>query len=95
MAHVFGREALAWDRLAHGLGRYSVVGTTVKSPAPCPKDLVADATQSGWKGARGAMAPTAAHAGLLGASVALSASPGDVAKASGVLARAAPAVDAA
>src|SRR5262245_29284108 len=31
MAPVFGREALYWYRLEQGLGRFSLVGTTVKS----------------------------------------------------------------
>jgi len=33
MAHVFGRDARSWYRLEQGLGRCSLVGTTVKSPA--------------------------------------------------------------
>ncbi len=32
IAHVFGREAMYWYRLEQGLGRFSLVGTTVKSP---------------------------------------------------------------
>jgi hypothetical protein len=32
MAHVFGHDALSWYRLEHGLGRFSLVGTTVKTP---------------------------------------------------------------
>ncbi len=74
MAHVFGHEARSWERLEHGLGRVRLVGTTVKPPEPCPQGLVADATQSGWQGERVSLATTAAHAGLLGASVAPSAS---------------------
>ena len=34
MAHVFGHEAMSWYRLEHGLGRCSLVGTTVKNPEP-------------------------------------------------------------
>ena len=30
LAHVFGRDAMYWYRLEQGLGRFSVVGTTVK-----------------------------------------------------------------
>ena len=32
MAHVFGRDAMSWYRLEQGLGRFSLVGTTVKNP---------------------------------------------------------------
>jgi len=34
IAHVFGHDALYWYRLEHGLGRFSLVGTTVKTPEP-------------------------------------------------------------
>jgi hypothetical protein len=74
MAHVFGREAMYGYRLEQGLGRFSLVGTTVKSPEPFPKDLVADEKQSWLQGARVSIATTAAHDCLLGASVAPSAS---------------------
>ena len=36
MAHVFGRDALYWYRLEQGLGRFSLVGTTVKAPSTYP-----------------------------------------------------------
>ena len=32
IAHVFGHDAMDWYRLEHGLGRFSLVGTTVKTP---------------------------------------------------------------
>ena len=32
IAHVFGHDAMYWYRLEQGLGRFSLVGTTVKSP---------------------------------------------------------------
>ena len=32
IAHVFGRDAMYWYRLEQGLGRFSLVGTTVKTP---------------------------------------------------------------
>src|SRR5207245_8605649 len=92
MAHVLGHQALAWYRLEQGLGRCRLVGTTVQPPTPCPKALGADAPQSWVTGARVAIAPTAAHAGIFGAAVAPSASQRALAKASGVLASDAPAV---
>jgi len=95
IAHVFGRDAMYWYRLDHGLGRFSLVGTTVKSPEHLPKDLVADEKHSWLKGERVDIATTAAHDCILGASVAPSASQVDLEKAYGVFAREAQAVDAA
>jgi hypothetical protein len=95
MAHVCGHDAMSWYRLAPGLGRCSLVGTTVKPPEPCPQDVVADAQQSWVKGERVAIATTAAHDCLLGASVALSASQRALEQAYGVFASEAQAVAAA
>ena len=95
MAHVWGPEALSWERLAQGLGRCRLGGTTVKTPEPFPQALVADAQQSGWKGARVYLATTAAQGGLLGVSVAPSASQRALEKVSGVVASAAQALEAA
>jgi hypothetical protein len=94
IAHVFGRDAMYWYRLEQGLGRFSVVGTTVKSPERLPKDLVADEKHRWLKGQRVYLATTAAKACILGASVAPSASQTDLEKAYGVFASEARAVDA-
>ena len=94
IAHVFGRDAMYWDRLEQGLGRFSVVGTTVKHPERLPKDLVADEKHSWLKGERVYIATTAAHDCILGASVALSASQAALEKAYGVFASEAQALDA-
>jgi hypothetical protein len=94
IAHVFGRDAMYWYRLEQGLGRFSVVGTTVKSPERLPKDLVADEKHSWLKGQRVYIATTAAKECILGASVAPSASQTDLEKAYGVFASEAQAVDA-
>ena len=85
IAHMFGRDAMYWYRLEQGLGRFSLVGTTVKSPEHLPKDLVADEKHSWLKGERVYIATTAAQDCILGASVAPSASQGDLEKAYGVL----------
>jgi hypothetical protein len=77
IAHVFGRDAMDWYRLEQGLGRCSIVGTTVKHPERFPKDLVADDKPSWWQGERVSIATTAAQDGILGASVAQSASQSD------------------
>jgi len=94
IAHVFGRDAMYWYRLEQGLGRFSVVGTTVKHPERLPKDLVADEKHSWLKGERVYIATTAAHDCILGASVALSASQAALEKAYGVFASEAQALDA-
>jgi hypothetical protein len=46
LAQVFGRDAMFWYRLEQSLGRFSVVGTTVKAPERLPQDLVADEKHS-------------------------------------------------
>lgn len=94
IAHVFGRDPMYWYRLEQGLGRFSVVGTTVKSPEQLPKDLVADEKHSWLKGERVYIATTAAQDCILGASVSTSASQTDLEKAYGVFAREAQDLDA-
>jgi hypothetical protein len=94
IAHVFGRDAMYWYRLEQGLGRFSLVGTTVKSPEHLPKDLVADEKHRWLKGERVYIATTAAQDCILGASVAPSASQVNLEKAYGVFASEAQAVDA-
>jgi hypothetical protein len=74
IAHVFGRDGMSWYRLEPGLGRFSVVGTTVRSPEHLPHNVVADAKHSWRKGERVYGATTASEGCLLGASVAPSAS---------------------
>ena len=95
IAHVFGRDAMYWYRLEQGLGRLSLVGTTVKRSEHLPKDLVADEKHSWLKGERVYIATTAAQDCILGASVAPSASQVDLEKAYGVFASEAQALDAA
>jgi hypothetical protein len=94
IAHVFGRDPMYWYRLEQGLGRFSIVGTTVKNPERLPQDLVADEKHSWLKGERVYIATTAAKDCILGASVAQSASQTDLEKAYGVFASEAQTVDA-
>ena len=86
IAHVFGRDAMYWYRLAQSLGRFSLVGTTVKSAEKLPHDLVADEKHSWLQGARVYIATTAGHDCRLGASVSPSASQPDLTEAYGVFA---------
>jgi hypothetical protein len=93
IAHVFGRDSMYWYRLKQGLGRFSIVGTTVKSPEHLPQDLVADEKHSWLKGQRVYIATTAAKDCILGASVAPSASQADLETAYGAFASEAKALD--
>jgi hypothetical protein len=93
IADVFGRDAMYWYRWQQGLGRFSIVGTTVKAAEHFPKDLVADEKHRGVKGPRVSLATTAGRDGILGASVAPSASPPDWKQASGIFAHEATALD--
>jgi hypothetical protein len=64
--------------MEQGLGRFSIVGTTIKSPERLPQDLVADEKHSWLKGERIYIATTAAKDCILGASVAQSTSQTDL-----------------
>lgn len=93
IAQVFGRDARYWYRLHPGLGRFSVVGTTVKTADNLPPDLVADEKHSWLKGERVYIATTAAHDCLLGAAVAPTASQADLQAAYSCFAQEATALD--
>lgn len=94
LAHVFGRDAMYWYRLEQSLGRFSVVGTTVKAPERLPHDVVADEKHSCLDGEKIYIATTAGEGCILGASVADSASEAALRQAYGVFAEEARAVDA-
>jgi hypothetical protein len=93
IAHVFGRDPMYWYRLEQGLGRFSLVGTTIKRADRLPTDLVADEKHSWLKGQRVYIATTAGQECILGASVAKSAGQADLKGAYGVFAEEAQAVD--
>jgi len=93
IAYVFGRDAMYWYRLHQGLGRFSIVGTTVKTAQHLPTDLVADEKHSWLKGQRVSIATTVGRDCILGASVAPSASQPDLKQAYGVFAHEAQALD--
>ena len=86
IAHVFGRDAMYWYRLQQGLGRFSVVGTTVKAPERLPLDLVADEKHSRVDGKKIYIATTAGEGCILGAAVSESASEAALTQAYGVFA---------
>ena len=93
LAYVFGRDAMYWYRLEQGLGRFTVVGTTVKTPACLPQDLVADEKHSWLEGEKIYIATTAGEGCILGASVTDSASEAALTQAYGVFAEEARALD--
>jgi len=89
LAPVFGRDVLYGYRWEQGLGRFSVVGTTVKEAERWAHDWVADEKQSRLEGRTIDIATPAAAGCSLGASVSDSASEEGVHRADGVFAEAA------
>jgi len=73
LAYVFGRDASYWYRLHQSLGRFSIVGTTVKDPNKMPVNLVADEKHSWLLGERIYIPTTVAAGCILGVDVAESA----------------------
>jgi hypothetical protein len=69
LAHVFGRDPMFWYRLEVGLGRNSIVGTTVRQTA-IPQHLLADEHHQSCQGAKIYIATTVAAGCCLGAAVA-------------------------
>lgn len=74
VAHVCGRSAMYWYDLHCALGRFSVVGTTVKQPEQLPAHVVADEKHTRLRGKKAFVAVTVASDCILGASLSPSAS---------------------
>lgn len=73
LAYVFGRDDSYWYRLYQSLGRFSIVGTTVKDPASMPLHLVADEKHS-WRLGERVFIPTTVGSGcFLGVDIVASA----------------------
>src|SRR5712692_1929215 len=73
LTYVFGRNDVYWYRLAEGLGRYDIVGTTLKDPARLPEHLLADEKHTWLNGETVYLATTVAAECVLGASLAVQA----------------------
>ena len=73
LTYVFGHNDLYWQRHVERLGRYDLVGTTIKSPDKLPQHLLADEKHSRLNGDRIYIATTVANDCVLGSSVALKA----------------------
>lgn len=74
LAYVFGRNSMYWYRLFVHLGRYSLVGTTIKKPVDLPEHLLADEEHVYVKGSKQYIATTVANGCILGAETCKSAS---------------------
>jgi hypothetical protein len=66
LAHVFGRDPMYWYRMEVGLGRNSIVGTTVHQ-AEIPNHLLADEHHQTRDGVKNYVATTVGGGGCLGA----------------------------
>jgi hypothetical protein len=82
LTHVFGHDPMSWDRLECGLGRASVVGTTVK--VELPEHLLADEHHQVRDGQKVYIATTVADGCCLGAEPAETAGTDDLKAAYGV-----------
>ena len=69
LTHVFGRDDMYWYRLVTGIGRNSLVGTTVKRPESLPADLLADEKHTKHRGDKVYVAVTAGRDCILGAAM--------------------------
>jgi hypothetical protein len=83
LAQVFGNDAKFWYRLDVGLGRNSIVGTTVRQ-APVPEHLVADEHHQPRDGRKNYRATTVGAGCYLGAALAQTADAADLTAAYGV-----------
>jgi hypothetical protein len=73
LTYVFGRNDMYWQRLVSHLGRYDLVGTTVKTPDDLPEDLLADEKHIKINGEKAYIATTVGDDCVLGAAIALKA----------------------
>jgi hypothetical protein len=83
LARVFKKDIMTIYRLSTHMGRYNMVGTTVKSPEKLPKHLGADEKHSRISGEKVFIATTVAEHCFLGASVSIKAGEDELTKAYG------------
>lgn len=84
LAYCYGRNPMYWYRMEAGLGRFSIVGTTIQNPSLLPRHVVADEKHTWLGGDKVYCATTVAEGCILGASIAASAGQEDLEKAYGV-----------
>lgn len=78
LTYVFGRDDMYWQRLVTQLGRYDLVGTTVKDPALLPDHLLADEKFTSMNGERMFVATTVGDDVVLGVTTSPSAQTADL-----------------
>ena len=86
LTYVFGRNDMFWYRQEQALGRFSIVGTTIKDPDLLPQDLIADEKHMRRNGDKQYIAMTVADECILGAEMVESASEVSLTKAYSVFA---------
>ncbi len=84
LAYVFGKDPMFWYRAYLGLGRPSIVGSTIKDPSDLPQHVIADEKHSRLCGKRVFIPTTVAQGCILGAEVVETASTEDLQKGYGV-----------
>ncbi len=83
LTYVFGRNDMYWQRVVAQLGRYDLVGTTVKEAERLPNHLLADEKFTTLNGERIFVAPTVGDDVILGTATSLSAQTADLTAAYG------------
>lgn len=78
LTYVFGRDDMYWQRLVTQLGRYDLVGTTVKDPDRLPEHLLADEKFTAMNGTPLFVATTVGDDVILGAATSASAQADDL-----------------
>lgn len=86
LTYLYGRDDMYWYRLEQSLGRFSIVGTTVKEPELLPQDLLADEKHTKRGGDKHYIAMTVAKECILGSAMAESASEASLKEAYGIFA---------
>jgi hypothetical protein len=78
LSYVFGRDDMYWQRLVAQLGRYDLLGTTVKDPELLPDHLLADEKFTAINGERMFVATVVGDDVILGAATSASAQTADL-----------------
>jgi hypothetical protein len=86
LTYAFGRDNMFWYRQEQAVGRFNIVGTTVKSSENLPQDLLADEKHTYRRGTKQYIAMTVAKECIFGAELTESASEVSLKKAYGTFA---------
>jgi len=69
LSHVFGKDAMFWNRIEQNIGRNSIVGATIKDPDLLPNYIAADEKHSRLKGEKVYVPKTVGAECILGVGV--------------------------